>query len=168
MIKLLKRISIFLIIGLLIYLLTGCNSLLHYNIDLTYSKIDIMIKPLYPTQIAFALGLILPLKINYESKSYNFYPFILEITLLSSYQYVIDPYSSFMLNVDNQIYFPKYPEELKGTEIFNLLSEKKLKYFIFQPYPQKISLVYLFPYNIEDKKLKLIVNINSKIYFFDL
>lgn len=166
--KIPTKTIIFLIIGISFYLLTGCNSLLHYNIDLNYSKIDMIVKPLYPSQIAFIIGISLPFKINYESKSYNVYPFILEITLSSSYQYVIDPYTSFILSIDNQIYFPKYPQELKGTEIFNLLLEKKLKIFIFQPYPQKINLVYLFPNNIENKKLKLIVNINSKIYFFDL
>jgi len=109
---LVKYFIIFLIIGLIGFLFTNCGSSLNYIVSLSNAPIYLNFKVIYPSQVAFNIGTVLPLKIEYESKSYNIYPLILEISLYSTYQYIIDHYTSFILKIDNQIFFPKLPEEI--------------------------------------------------------
>lgn len=163
-----KDFIIFLIIGLTLFLFTNCSTTFNYTMELPKSPIFIAFKVMYPSQVAFNIGVILPLKIEYQSKSYNIYPLVIDISLSSSYQYVIDPYISFILNIDNQIYFPKLPEEIRNLEISNLLFEKQKKILIVKPEPQTIRLIYFLTNNIEDKKLKIICNIDGNVYIYDL
>lgn len=163
-----KLILLFLIIGSFIFWLTGCSLSKNYIVDLPFCPIKLNVKLTLPDQVAFNIAQTLPLKINFESKTYNVYPLILDLTLSSSYQYVIDPYTSFLLAVDNLIFFPKYPSELRNTDLYNLLPQKNIKILILQPVPTSIRLIYFLPSNVENKKLALILNINGKIYFFNL
>jgi len=163
-----KYFTIFLIIGLIGFLFTSCASSLNYIIYTPYAPIYLNFKVIYPSQIAFNIGNILPLKIEYESKSYNIYPLIIEISIYSNYQYIIDPYTSFILKIENQIYFPKLPEELKNSELSSLLLNKEKKILIVQPFPQTLRLIYFLTNNVENKKLKIICSINNKVFIYDL
>lgn len=163
-----KLIIIFLIIGFFTIWLTGCSLSKNFLVDLPFCPIELNIKLTLPDQVAFNIGQTLPLKINFESKSYSIYPLILDLTLSSSYQYVIDPYTSFMLSIDNLIFFPKYPHELRNTGLYDLLLQKNINILILQPFPTIIRLIYFLPSNVENKKLALILNVNGKVYFYNL
>jgi hypothetical protein len=165
---LVKYFIIFLIIGLIGFLFTNCGSSLNYIVSLSNAPIYLNFKVIYPSQVAFNIGTVLPLKIEYESKSYNIYPLILEISLYSTYQYIIDPYTSFILKIDNQIFFPKLPEEIINSELLSLLLNKEKNLLIVQPFSKTIRLIYFLPYNVENKKLKIICNINGKVFVYDL
>jgi len=166
--KIINNILIFLIIGFILLLLNGCNLSKLYTIEAPYAPIFTDLKTIYPAQIAFKLNTSLPIKLTEGAKSYNIYPFIIELKLYSSYQYCIDPYTSFILNIDNQMFFPKFPSELLKTIFKDLLVEKQEKLLILSPYINNIQLIYFLPFNIENKVLKLIFNINGKIYFLKL
>lgn len=163
-----KNYTIFLIIGFILLFLTSCTSLYNFTIASKYAPLFINAKIIYPSQIAFNLGTTLPIKIEINSKSYSTYPVIIEFEIHSSYQYIIDTYTSFILNIDNQIFYPKFPEEVKNTVYSSLLLDTKTHLFICQPYPQKVNLLYLLNNNIENKKLSIIFNINGNVYFYDL
>lgn len=169
MIKVIKQyFFIFLIIGIIAFLFTNCSNTKNYQTDSVYAPIFLNIKTIYSSQIAFNIGTTLPIKIFVGSKSYSIYPIILELKIASSYQYIIDPYTSFILGVDNQLYFPKLPDEVKNTPLYKLLLEKDKKLLILSPYPKTINLLYFLSSDVSSKKLKLICNINGKIYFFEL
>lgn len=169
MIKVVKKyFFIFLIIGIIGFLFTNCSNTKNYQTDSLYAPVFLNIKTIYSSQIAFNIGTTLPIKIFVGSKSYNIYPILLELKIASSYQYIIDPYTSFILSVDNQLYFPKLPDEVKNTSLYNILLEKDKKLLILSPYPKTINLLYFLSSDVSSKKMKLICNINGKIYFFEL
>ncbi len=163
-----KKLIFFLIIGLLFLLLVGCNINKFYTIDLPFVPISTELKIISSSQIAFKLNTSLPIKITVDSKTFSIYPFIIQMNIYSDFQYVIDPYTSFILAMENQIFFPKYPSEILKTILKDLLFENKEKLLILSPIPQKRQLIYFLPFNPETKILKLILNINGKIYLLKL
>ncbi|HNV43309.1 MAG: hypothetical protein KBG82_06945 [Spirochaetes bacterium] len=159
-----KKIIIFLFIGLFFLTIIGCSFTQNYTISYKNTSIKLDINLLYPSSLNIRYGINSPVKISSGNSSISVYPILLEVDITSNYQYIIDPYSSFIVFTDNTLYFPKFPEELKKAKLFDEIPVSKKGLIILQPFTQNIRLLYFLKQNPEKKKLILYCTIENNLY----
>ena len=159
-----KKIIIFLFIGLFFLTIIGCSFTQNYTISYKNTSIKLDINLLYPSSLNIRYGINSPVKISSGNSSISVFPILLEVNITSNYQYIIDPYSSFIVFTDNTLYFPKFPEEIKKVKLFDEIPISKKGLIILQPFTQNIRLLYFLKQNPEKKKLMLYFTIENNLY----